>query len=79
MTRRAWNQAVFASIHVSGRKICGVEYAEPFQALLSPGSSNDPMVEKAGHYSNRLDLLRSLLVDAQRAEPNLELPIGARA
>jgi len=48
MTRRAWNQAVFASIHVSGRKICGVEYAEPFQALLSPGSSNDPMVEVRG-------------------------------
>jgi len=67
MTRRAWNQAVFASIHVSERKICGVEYAEPFQALFSPGSSNGPMVVIGGHYPNRSSA--SPLVEVRGFEP----------
>src|SRR6266511_5830526 len=42
--RRRWNQAVFKAIYVEDRRISGLEYKEPFDTLLSKGSSKERLV-----------------------------------
>jgi len=70
--RKRWNRAVFERVYVKGGQITEVVIKEPFACVLAKGSLSEgthresssvsPQVEKAGHYSNRLDLLKELLV-----------------
>jgi hypothetical protein len=49
VNRKRWNRTVFRAIYITDRRISRVEYNEPFDALLSPGSSKAVLVDLGGH------------------------------
>jgi len=58
--RKMWNQAFYRAIRVQDGRIADSTYEEPFASLL--GSHKGSMVDLTGRYSNRLRLLRRLLI-----------------
>ena len=60
-TKKLWNKAMFESITVKNREIVKTVYQEPFKTLLGrKGSNKRNLVDRTGHYSNHLDMLKWL-------------------